>query len=149
MWENNDIDIKVTPSVYNKKTDKDYTISSYLKSLYSFSKEYYYYNFAWIKETKFWEKYIYYFMLNNKYKFWDEYKDLKKYKIVVNFLENKNEEKYYNTTLEFSFDKVESKKIIDNFINGIKTNSWESPYKIWELKIWENLIKEEEFEFKN
>ncbi len=148
IWDDNDIDIEVNFDVNNKIDTEDYTLSSYLQYTYSFLKDYWYYNFIWIKETKSWEKYFYFFMLNNKTKWWQENKKIKKYWIIAFFLEEKDDKNVYSTNLVFTFDKVESKKIIDDFIDNIKTQSGVTPYEVWELKVWENLVEEEEFEFK-
>ncbi len=58
-----------------------------------------------------------------------------------------NENLSYYTTMLFYFNKPESKKIIDDFISGIKTESWELPFEVWDLEVWKNLVEEPDFEF--
>lgn len=127
----------------------DDTMSSLLQSSYSRSKDYYYYNDFLIKETDSWDYYLYNFLLNNRDKYWWYDKNAKKYKIEVTFYDIKDDKEFYDNTITFEFDNINSKKIIDDFIEWISTVKWENPFSLWELKVWENLINRAEFKFED
>lgn len=127
---------------------KDYTLSSYVKELYNYSKDHIYYNFYWVKETTSWDKYIYMFYKNNQYVWEEEDKKEKKYAINAYFFDKKDDETFYITTFTFTFDNVESKKKIDDLLNKISTTKQGNLFELWDIKVWENLIKEEGFDFR-
>lgn len=123
----------------------DSSLSSLIRSNFNYLKDYYYYNFVWIKQTKSWDNYSYVFMKNNITKWWEEDLNEKKYYISAIFYDIIDDEKFYTNTLSFTFDNLESKEIIDDLLYSIKTNSWELPFEFGTLEVWENLIEEPEF----
>lgn len=144
IWS--DIEIKDTSYAIEKSSIyKDYNLSELLKETYSYSKDLLYTNFYWYKKNINWDYYWYYFTLNNESKSWNKFDNVKKYSITANFFDKKNDNEFYLNTLTFLFDKAESKIIIDDFLNNIKTSSWKIPFELGELSAWDNLVKKEEF----
>ncbi|MDD3645859.1 MAG: serine protease [Candidatus Gracilibacteria bacterium] len=127
---------------------KDYTLSSYVKELYNYSKDHIYYNFYGVKETTSGDKYIYMFYKNNQYVGEEEDKKEKKYAINAYFFDKKDDETFYITTFTFTFDNVESKKKIDDLLNKISTTKQGNLFELGDIKVGENLIKEEGFDFR-
>lgn len=132
---------------YKAKTEQyeDYTLSSYIKEDFNYYKDYYYYNFNWIKQTHNWDYYAYSFHKNNEFK-WEEIdEEEKKYAITIKFFDYIDEDNFYINSLAFEFDKIELKDKILDFINTIKTSSWKLPLELWDLDVWYNLVEDEDF----
>ncbi len=147
-WE----DIRIAQSTteeFDMEEYENHTMSSYFMELFSYFQESVLMNYAWLKQTKSGEYYSYILWKYNESKWWKIFENKKKYIVDVVFVSKKNDEKFYDTILQFTFDKVESKKIIDEFLSKISTLSWKSPFDLWNMKVWENIIKTKEFNFIN
>jgi len=134
-------DIKVlnsTTGISKTKSYKDETLSSIIKSGYNYLKDYYDYNYVWIKQTDSWENYSYTFMKNDI----EDEPDKKEYYISASFFDVIDDDEFYMNNISFEFDNIKSKKVIDALLNSIKTSSWDSPVEKGTLEVWENLVEE-------
>ncbi len=144
-------DIEVTgPSTteYEKTDISNYTLSSLIKEMYFITKDSVYINNYQVNKTDNWINYIYIFWKNNQVKWKDVDKDKEKYFIGAVFIDIKDW-KYYTNWFNFKFNNVESKITIDKLIETMKTTSWENILELWDIKLGENLIKSQEFDFPN
>lgn len=144
-----DIEILNWPTIteYDSKEVNNYTMLSILKEAKELFKDNMYINELKVLKSNSWINYIYIFWINNESRSEDVIDWANKYFISVTIFDKKNEDKINQYIFKFTFNKPESKIIIDKLLKSISTKSWKNVLELWDIKIWENLIKEQEFEF--
>ena len=137
-------EINIINSETTKLKQKNYrndTMYSYLKNIYSYLKYYYIIENTTIKQNKNKENYTYISWIYNETESGQILEKQKKYLIYTVFLDKIDDKNFYKTILMFTFDDEKSRQIINNLLSSIKTSSWEQPFKLWNIKIWENITE--------
>lgn len=140
-----DINVVSNTFVKYKKEDydKDYDLSGNIKESYAWMKDLYYIFDYSIQKTKKWENYIYIYWINNKEKDWIEDKNEDKYFINAFFYDKIDNESLYLNKFSFTFNQEKSKEEIKKLLDTVETSSGEWVFPIWDMKIWENIVKTE------